>query len=146
MLFSKSPGVEEFWKNREEEIGSPILATALGRVIREEEAFQLWGLFYTTSKTLYFQTFESNNWYSLLVSREKRTKKSRDEIWEIPFESLLRFELRPKKKGFLGFFAPPPLVHLSWKDETGKEKICLIEMERGAEALIRSALASENRS
>lgn len=118
MLFGNNDGVEadEFWKSREEDLGTPILAKVLGRVIREETPAPLWGLFYTTEKALYFQTFKSDNWLGAMFSNGKKGKsRTKDETIEIPAESMEYFRVKATKGGLFKFFHQPPVVELRWK-------------------------------
>jgi len=140
MFFNKSDEVEvdEFWKMREKDLGLPVLGKALGQVI-SEDGFPLWGLFYTTSKALYFQTFQSNNWLMKLFSAgQGRRSRTKNEIIEIPIEKIEVFRVRPKKGGLLKFFQKPPFVELSWRDATGKLKWMNFETSGDAESFVRT--------
>lgn len=141
MFFNKHSNVEAdaFWRSREEELGTSIRSKALGRVIQEGSSIPLWGLFYTTAEAVYFQTFESESWMSLLFAGNKGRKRTRNEIIAIPASSLIRFELMPPKKGLLKIFRQPPLVNLTWKDtDGGREKTFLVELEGDAKTFIAS--------
>jgi len=138
MLFGKNDSLdaEEFWKNREEEIGTPILGKTLGRVVQEGSTIPLWGLFYTSANSVFFQTFQSENWLSMVFSGGKggRTK---NEIIEIPLDAIESFRVQPQKSGLLKFFRKPPLVELSWKStENGEAKSLLFEMDGDAEKFV----------
>jgi len=134
--------VDEFWKMREEDLGLPILGKALGQVIREN-GFPQWGLFYTTSKALYFQTFQSDNWLMRLFSGgQGRGNRTGNEIIEIPIEGIEVFRVRPKKGGLLKFFQKPPFIELSWRDSTGKLKWMNFETSGDAEGLLELCLDS----
>ena len=140
MLFGKKDGMaaEDFWKQREEEIGAPVLEKTLGRVIREDVPTPLWGLFYTTGKAIYFQTFKSENWLSLMFSGGKggRTK---DETIEITRDSVQSFAVVQQKGGLFNLFRKPPLVELSWKSaENGEERSLIFEMDGNAQAFVDS--------
>ena len=126
---------DEFWKSREEDLKLPILGKVLGQVIREDGLRPLWGIFYTTSRALYFQTFQSDNWLLKLFStgQQNRTK---DEILEIPVEMIEVFRIRPKNRGLLKFLQKPPLVELSWRDETGELKRMNFETNGDAKAFV----------
>jgi len=141
MFFNKNDnvGADEFWKTREEELGLPILGKTLGQVIRKSNSFPLWGLFYTTSKALYFQTFKSDNWLMKLFSTGQRGKsRTRDEIIEIPIERIEIFRMRSKKGGLLKFFQKPPFVELAWRDESGELEWMNFETNGDAEAFVGS--------
>lgn len=141
MFFSKNDRseVDEFWKSREEELGLPILGKILGQVIQEGNPPPLWGLFYTTSKALYFQTFQSDNWLMKLFSTGRRGRsRTKSEIIEIPIEKIEVFRLRPKKGGFLSFFRGPPFVELSWREVTGNLKWMNFEASGDAEAFVKN--------
>jgi len=141
MFFNKSDDIEadKFWKAREEELGLPILGKTLGQVIREGSSFPLWGLFYTTSKALYFQTFQSDNWLMRLFSTVQRGRsRTRDEIIEIPIEWIEVFRVRSNKGGPLKFFRKPPFVELSWRDAAGKLERMNFETCGDAEGFVKT--------
>ncbi len=142
MLFGRNDSVdaEEFWKEREKDLGTPVLAKALGRVIRENTQVPLWGMFYTTAKALYFQTFHSENWLSSMFSGgRKGSSRTKDETLEIPADTIDYFRIKPKKGGLQKLFRQPPIVDLRWKSpETGEMKEMTFEMEGDAETLISS--------
>ena len=143
MLFERddSMDAEEFWKEREKELGTAVLEKALGQVITEnEKAPPLWGIFYTTEKALYFQTFYSENWLSAMFSRGRKGRsRSKDEIIEIPANKIEYFRVRPKKTGFMRIFHQPSIVELSWTSPlNGKKEEVVFSMEGDAEALISS--------
>ena len=139
MLFGKKEerSAEDFWRSREEEIGEQVLGKALGRVVREDGAVPIWGLIYTTSRAVYFQTFESENWLSMLFSGGKGSGRTKDETIKIPVENILAFGVRPQKGGWFRLLRRPPLVELAWKDPTsGDPAEMLFEMEGDAEAFV----------
>lgn len=140
MFFSKnSTNPDMFWKTREEELGTPILEKALGQVLSEDKAQPLWGLFYTTSDAVYFQTFQSENWMSMIFSGGKASGRTKDETIRIPKESVLCFELLAQKKPLFRFLRRSPVVKLVWSNmESGVEETMHFEMEGDAEALIAS--------
>lgn len=137
MLFDKRDKTEldEFWKSREEDLKLPILGKVLGQVIREDGLRPLWGIFYTTSRALYFQTFQSDNWLLKLFSAGQRSR-SRDEILEIPIEVIEVFRVRPQNRGLLKFLQKPPLIELVWRDAEGDLKRMNFETNGDAEAFV----------
>lgn len=140
MLFGKNDSVEadEFWKEREDSLGTPILGKVLGRVIRDETTIPLWGLFYTTEKALYFQTFKSDNWLASMFSNGKKGKsRTKDETIEIPAESMEFFRIKPRKGGLFKFFHQPPVIELRWKSPiTQIVEDVIFEMEGDAAEFI----------
>jgi hypothetical protein len=139
MLFGKKEetSADEFWRTREEEIGEAIIGKTLGRVVRETSKVPIWGLFYTTSKTLFFQTFESENWLSLIFSGGKGSSRTQNETIEIPAEHITTFEVRPPKKGLMRLVRQPPLVELEWTDPaSGEKREMNFEMEGDAKAFV----------
>ena len=139
MLFAKNKGVDadEFWKNREEELGAPVLGKTLGRVIEEDEPGPIWGLFYMTSRALYFQTFASENWLSMLFTGGRGGGRTRNETVEIPADSIVRFGTMPRKGGWFGLMRRPPLIELVWRsEESGNEESLLIEMDGDVEGFV----------
>lgn len=142
MLFGKSKDSidpNRFWKDREEELGTEVLEKALGQVVQKENSLPLWGLFYTTKDAVYFQTFKSENWLSMLFTGGRGKGRSQDETIEIPRETILKFEVLKQKKRIFSFFRKAPVVELAWKDAlSGNENRMLFEMEGNAEALVAS--------
>ena len=141
MLFSKkdSKDAETFWNEREEALGTPILGKTLGRVIVENSPAPLWGLFYTTRDAVYFQTFKSDNWISMLLSSGRGTGRTKDETIEIRRDAVITFDVQEKKGGLLKLFRPPPLVELTWKSaETGETETMLFEMEGNASEFVKT--------
>ena len=140
MLFGNKDGVEadEFWKEREADLGTPILAKVLGQVLRDETPAPLWGLFYTTEKALYFQTFKSDNWLSAMFSNGKKSKsRTKDETIEIPAESMEYFRVRHTRGGLFKIFHQPSVVELRWKAPiTEVVEDIVFEMEGDAAAFI----------
>ena len=139
MLFAKNKGVDadEFWKNREEELGAPVIGKTLGRVVGEDEPGPIWGLFYMTSRALYFQTFASENWLSLLFTGGRGNGRTKNETVEISAEDIIRFEVLPRKAGWFGLTRRPPLIELVWQsEESNGEESLLIEMDGDADAFV----------
>jgi hypothetical protein len=141
MLFGRDDGIDaqEFWKEREEDLGTAILARTLGQVIRKDSEVPLWGMFYTTDKALYFQTFYSDNWLSAMFSGGKKSGRTKDETIEIPAGSIEFFRIRPRKKRLLNLFHQPEIVELRWKStETGEMKEMVFETDGDARTLVSS--------
>ena len=140
MLFGRNDGVEadEFWKSREEDLGTAVLGKVLGRVIRADTATPLWGLFYTTDKAIFFQTFKSDNWLSGMFSAGKKGRsRTKDETIEIPAASIEFFRVKPKKGGMLKIFHQPPIVEMRWKSPiTELVEDMVFEMEGDADAFV----------
>jgi hypothetical protein len=141
MVFARKDSVDasEFWKEREEALGTPVLQRVLGQVIRDDNRFPLWGLFYTTARAIYFQTFQSDNWLSTVFSGGKKgAGRTKDETIEVPSSSIQVFRVKPKKKTFISLFSKPPMVELVWTSPGGETKSLLFEMEGNAEAFVAS--------
>lgn len=69
-VFQSDPprDAEEFWRDVEARLGSPVLSYALGQYVSGSDANgPMWGLFYLTNSALYFHRFAQRNWYSSLV-------------------------------------------------------------------------------
>lgn len=138
MLFTKNvaPDIEAFWENLENELGSPILSRTLGRVVQN---CPLWGLFYTTRHAVYFQTFQTKSWISLLVPGRKDSKEAENRCVEIPLSSLIRCEIVPKKTILPKIIQPPTLVDITWRnDADGEQRTYLVEMEGDARKFVAS--------
>lgn len=140
MFLSQNKNTSEadvFWENKEEELGTPILAKTLGQIINIENNTPLWGLFYITKNTVYFQTFESESPMALLLSGIGGRKKAHDVTINIPINTILRFGLVNRKKSLFKLFSRPPLVELVWNDDS-KENSFILELAHGSEAFILS--------
>lgn len=139
MLFGNKndTSAEEFWRSREEELGEKVLGKTLGRVIGEKNSIPIWGLFYTTAKALYFQTFESQNWLSMIFSGGKSSSRTKNETIEIPAKDIQVFAVHPQKRGWLRFMHQPPQIEVAWTNPvTGNKEEMLFEMEGDAEAFV----------
>jgi hypothetical protein len=104
----KTVSNEEFWSRLEQELGRPILATALGRYISGRgEPGPLWGLLYFTETTLYFRHFAQTNWFTALTTADDPetedggSGRSRNVLVEVSLAHIAAVE-RPKPAGLLG--------------------------------------------
>ncbi len=140
MLFGNKESVdaETFWRKRQEETGSPILAKTLGRIVSGERKPPVWGLLYTTEHSVYFQTFKTNNWVSMLLGGNS-SNGTEDKIVEISKEEIKTFCVRNIKGGMFGLFKQPPQVELRWiSNETGNEEVLFFETDRNPQKLVDS--------
>jgi len=138
MLLDKRDSIEpdEFWKSREKDLKSPILGKVLGKAIKGDDLRPLWGIFYTTSKSLYFQTFRSHNWLLNLFSSEQRNR-TEDSIIEIPIEAIEVFRVKPQR-GLLKFLKKPAFIELAWRDAAGELKSMNFETNGDGEAFVKT--------
>ncbi len=146
MLFGNKEAVdaETFWRGREEEIGSPVLEKTLGRIVQDSNTAPLWGLVYTTAHAVYFQTFKSENWVSMLFAGGKNSR-TQDKIIEISRDQIKTFAVRELKGGLFGLFRRPPQVELTWVSaETDAEETLLFEMDGKPQALVDSFNSAAN--
>lgn len=61
-------GVDEFWRETEEQIGETVLAHGLAQYRSGgEEEGPLWGLIYVTPTRLFFRHFPQENWFSSIL-------------------------------------------------------------------------------
>jgi len=122
---------DEFWKNREKELGMPVIKKTLAQVQTEKNGVPIWGILYFTEKALYFQTFKSDNWLALILSSNSgKDGRTKDETVEIPFENLRKFELRPKKNGFFNrIFRQPDIVDMEWIKSPITEELAVMTFE-----------------
>ena len=127
----KPDPLENFWFKRAEAIGQPILGKLLGHVIRQDKSIPLWGLFYTTRDTLYFQTFKSTNWFSNLMGGDRNSNED-NKIIEIKASSIKTFQVRTRRKSLLPFLFRPEIIDLSWHSESNEKKNMIIETDTGA--------------
>ena len=71
---SNTTQYEQFWKERENALGQPVLVHSLVRTMTKNAPPE-WGLLYATAKAVYFQTFASSNWFDQLVFKGKNQSK-----------------------------------------------------------------------
>ncbi|MCG8454169.1 MAG: hypothetical protein MI717_13420 [Spirochaetales bacterium] len=136
MLFGKQDQVDakDFWADREEEIGSPILSKILGRLMDSNAGYPEWGLFYTTEDALWYQTFESHSWASMLLGG--KGTRGENTVLRIPTETMKEFSADPGRAGILGFFRVPSSVKVVWIDPlTEKTRTLAFETEGEGDAL-----------
>ncbi len=139
MLFGnkENTSAEDFWRSKEEELGEPVLGKTLGRITGEKNSVPIWGLFYTTAKAVYFQTFESQNWLSMIFSGGKAGSRTKNETLEIMEKDIRVFAVRSQKGGLLRFMRQPPQIELIWTNPiTGNTSEMLFDMEGDAEAFV----------
>jgi hypothetical protein len=104
---------EEYWAGVEEDIGEPIHAYALARIVSRADISgrgwlapkPQWGLVFVTGSSVYVDSSSEPNWYErLVVSRRKKTETER---LVIPIDSIREIIIPPPKTGLSGFLAGP---------------------------------------
>ncbi len=95
--------IEQFWEEKEKEIGEKIIYKCLIEYLSGYQNFSgpIWGLFFYTKEALYFQTFPKKSWYSSLFWTKK------EEDWgsgyfnfRIPWQDIQQITF-PEKKSLI---------------------------------------------
>ena len=73
---------KKFWEEKEKEYGAPVkyytFATFLGK--SNDKSVRLGGLIYIIDNKLHFEDFEKDNWFSKIMSRDKKYEKTEFSI------------------------------------------------------------------
>ena len=99
MSKTKEPDYETFWKQIQEETGSPVLYKSIVRIL-ELPADSQWALFYGTESHCYFQFFEKTNWLSALMNKGPKGENS---VCDIPYDAVVSSVFIPERN-FLKIF------------------------------------------
>jgi len=96
---------KKFWEEKEKIYGEPVkfytFATFLGR--SGGESVHLGGLIYIINKNLCFEDFERDNWFSKLITKDKKYEKTE---FSIELDSIEKIQLVTKSssiKCILGY-------------------------------------------
>jgi len=75
---NKDENYKTFWKDKENEKGGKLMFYTYARYIGRSnwESCDLGGLIYIIDKTLYFEDFEKDNWFSKIISQKKKYEKT----------------------------------------------------------------------
>ncbi|NCN05629.1 MAG: hypothetical protein GW949_08355 [Spirochaetales bacterium] len=91
-------GVRDFWRKKEESLGTPILSRSLAQVTYGlGYEYPVWGLFYCTQDRLYFEYKQKESWMFTTASRDTEP---------LVYECSLRKDVT--------FVAPPEQVGQGW--------------------------------
>ncbi|MDR2519145.1 MAG: hypothetical protein LBD13_07030 [Spirochaetaceae bacterium] len=136
-----------FWRSYAQSIGETVLGFCLARYVRGWKGFDapLWGLFIAASGGARFHHFPHEGWFDALSRTASGKEAPREKTFFIPKERLLGAAFRMEKIWWKRLvFAPPPLITVRYRDESGGEAEAVMETGKEAEplALIISALAS----
>ena len=107
---------EEYWAAVAEEIGEPVRAFALARLIdvsgSEQSGMfaprQEWGLVFMTDSALYTERGGSQSWIQRLMTTRQRTDAP--ERRTIPIDSMTQVTIPPPKSGLRGLLAAPEVT------------------------------------
>jgi hypothetical protein len=137
-------GVEDFWREYEEQIGEKVLARSLGRYVSGWEEFDskewtsIWGLIIATSGGFRFHHFPQTSWLNAL-SNFGNNNAPKEKTFFIPKEKIISAKLIEEttwlKKIFL---STPPQLLIDYRDGTENTKQVLLEVEFKHENLAES--------
>ena len=125
---------EEYWASIGEQLGEPVRAYALGRLVSGDDIrtkgilapSPRWGLIFITDSAVYIESGKSQNWFQKLIT----TRQDNDppERQRIPVESITRVTIpRPKTGLYRLLSSPEVLVQLV---HTGTPGTTLIYMDQ----------------
>lgn len=120
--------VEEFWKEKEQELGEEIKGKDMSEYISGYQGLQekTWGLLYYTKSSFYFQTFPKKNWLTSLigVGSGKAESTGNTFIFNIMWGKVKDIALPAKKNTLLSFLSPPDnRIFIRYKVDTQEETL-----------------------
>lgn len=123
-------GMKEFWDQKEQELGEPILSKSLVHFLRsrrDEIPGDSWCLAYLTDSRMFIQSGGSSNWFSKLMDQGGK------DSTEWPVLTIHRAQIQSVKvlKGqgwFSRLLRQPVTCRVFWQDENGPDD-CTMEME-----------------
>jgi hypothetical protein len=137
-------GVEDFWREYEEQTGEKVLARGLGRYISGWEEFDskewtsIWGLIIATSGGFRFHHFPQTNWLSAL-SNLGNDDAPKEKTFFIPKEKIISAKLINETTWWKKIFrSAPPQLLIDYRDGTENTKQALLEVEFKHENLAES--------
>ena len=90
---------KKFWEEKEKEYGAPVkfytFATFLGK--SRGKSVHLGGLIYIINGKLHFEDFEKDNWFSKLITRDKKYEKTE---FSIDLNMIEKIQLVTKSSSF----------------------------------------------
>jgi hypothetical protein len=138
----KGIDVEQFWSETEERLGEKVLINSLGQYLRGEADLPggTWGLFYLSESALHFQTFPSENWFSLLMrGRGGRSRRKEEASFDVPFASIGAAELASDASLLRKIFAPrPPLVAVEYRSAGGAPVVLEFIMDMRVKEFVKT--------
>ncbi len=134
---NKQKDVEEFWKEKEQELGEEIKGKDMSEYISGYRGLKekTWGLLYYTKSSFYFQTFPKKNWLtSLMGVGGGKVENSADTfIFNIIWEKVKEITLPAKKNLILSFLSPPDnLVFIRYQIDSQEEILTLAMYSRNS--------------
>lgn len=137
MTTNNQKDVEEFWKEKEQELGEEIKGKDMSEYISGYQGLKekTWGLLYYTKSSFYFQTFTNKNWFtSLIGGGGGKAKTSGDMfIFNIKWEKVKEITLPAKKNSILSFLSPPDnRVFIKYKVDSQEEVLILAMYSRNS--------------
>jgi hypothetical protein len=142
-----TPSRDEFWAQLETELGTPILASTLGRYIEGREApGPLWGIVYFTADTLYFRHFAQSNWFSSMMSADgdDRAVGSRNVTMEVPLHEVESITTPMPRRGLLKLFLSQDR-EFRLRSRHGAESDFVFAVEGAMQPFARELQAAVNR-
>ena len=112
----KETSPEEYWAAVAEEVGEPVRAYALARMMDVAGSEQTgmftpkpeWGLVFMTDSALYVERGSSPNWFQRLVmNRQSNEAPTRSTI---PIDSMTKVIIPPPRTGWRRILAAPEIV------------------------------------
>ena len=133
----KETSPEEYWAAIAEELGEPVRAYALARLIDVDGPEQTgmfaprpeWGLVFITDSALYVERGSSQGWLQRLVT--SRPAQQAPERSTIPIDSMTKVIIPPPKTGLRRILAAPETV-VEIHHGGGRKALRLVLDQRGA--------------
>ena len=145
MLFrkeEKSPDV--FWREYEEKIGEKILAYSLGKYLSGWEEFDsqgwtgIWGLIIASSGGFRFHHLPQRHWLDFF-SHFNGSESSREKAFFIAKDLIISAGLHKESRWWKKITAPAaPKLVIQFRDDSGNERLLLLEADFKIEKLIES--------
>ncbi|HAJ33529.1 MAG TPA: hypothetical protein DCK79_09200 [Candidatus Atribacteria bacterium] len=137
MATNNQKDVEEFWKEKEQELGEAIKGKDMSEYISGYQRLKekTWGLLYYTKSSFYFQTFPKRNWLISLIGVGGGKAESSGDIFifNIMWEKVKEITLPAQKNPILSFLSPPDnRVFIRYKVDSQEEVLTLAMYSRNS--------------
>jgi len=141
-------GIQAFWQEKEQAIGSPVLSKALVKCLAGKQIEKaLWGLLFCTKDRLYFEHFPQGNWLSNISSHSggllgsgsggKKDLKQQHVTFDIELSSNLVLE-GSEPTGWRKWFASEVNSTLSLVDSRDSEVLLQFVLEQPGTDLVET--------